>query len=111
MGYSDVEMVPPFVWLGTGNINVDPKFRSPTAGNLRLISTSPCLDSADYSKLPFDDLDVDGNGITYEILPIDLDVGNRLVDLSVTDTGVGSTTGPFACPLCTYLDMGAYERP
>jgi hypothetical protein len=97
--FSDVEG-----WTGgSGNINSDPLFTNLAGGNLSLASNSPCLDAADDGALLNDDLDLDGDTVTAEILPLDFLLQARLVDQSgVTDSGTG-TYG--------YLDMGAYERP
>ena len=43
--------------LLVGNLFSDPRFISAAAGNFRLQSTSPCLDQADESLAPADDLD------------------------------------------------------
>ena len=111
--YSDIEGGTIF---GAGMISVDPLFANHTGGSLhlRLSGTiaSPCLDAADYSRLPADDLDVDGDGNFGEPLPLDVAGLARLTGQpNVNDTGVGSTTGAYACSTCTYLDMGAFERP
>jgi hypothetical protein len=96
--YSDVE----YGWIGTNNLQANPSFVNYSGGNFALSGTSPCLDAADYSQLPGDTLDLDGDGNTSEILPLDLLLQARCVD----QFGVGNSgTGTF-----TYLDMGAYER-
>lgn len=93
---------------GSGNINSDPLFTNHGIGRLTLASNSPCLDAADYSQVPLDTLDVDGDGNTGEVLPVDFGFNARLADQgSITDTGAGG----HGCSSCTYLDMGAYERP
>ena len=108
--YSDVYLG----WSGVTNIDVNPEFADHDLGRLNLLLTptaSPCLDRADYSKLPADTLDLDGDGNVAEPIPLDADSATRLLDqLSINDLGVGSTSGPYACPSCTYLDMGALER-
>ena len=99
ISFSDVEGGLP---LGTidsgGNIDADPLFVDAAgpdsiAGteddNLRLQSDSPCIDAADSTPLPAENIgfDIDGN--------------LRFVNLIlISDTG----TGPYP-----YLDMGAYE--
>jgi hypothetical protein len=63
---------------------------------------SPCIDAADNAALPADRTDLDDDGDTSELLPIDLAGGPRFVDdLLTPDTGEG--TPPI-------VDMGAYER-
>jgi hypothetical protein len=72
-------------WLGTGNINLDPKFADSDG---RLSAGSPCIDAGNNSAVPI--------GIT-----TDLDGNPRFVDILATpDTGLG--TPPI-------VDMGAYE--
>jgi serine protease len=86
---------------GEGNIDADPMFVDPGAGDFRLASGSPCIDAADNAALPADDFDLDGDGDTDELIPFDLDGHPRLVDDPETqDTGHGEP------PL---VDMGAYE--
>lgn len=105
--YSDIEGG----WVGGfGNVSGDPLFSDHNAGflTLQLNPVSPCLDAADYSRLPTDNLDVDGDGDLGEIMPLDLARALRLVQqASVPDTGHGDQNHPSY----TYLDMGAYERP
>lgn len=71
-------------------------------GNYRLMAgASPCIDAANNASVPADILDVDGDGVTTEQTPLDLDGRPRFVDdPGVADTGLG------AAPI---VDMGAYE--
>lgn len=62
---------------------------------------SPCIDAGNNVTVPSDVLDLDGDGVTTEQTPLDLDGGPRFVD----DPGVADTGGG-AAPL---VDMGAYE--
>jgi predicted outer membrane repeat protein len=73
---------------GVGNININPKFVDPENGDLRLKSSSPCIDAAKNNYLPNNiDTDIDGNP--------------RFTDAPATpDTGFG--TPPI-------VDMGAHE--
>jgi hypothetical protein len=102
-------------WGGTGNIDADPQFvRNPDPGDgdwttpgdndygdLRLRLTSPAIDAGDNIALPLDPFDLDGDGNTAELLPLDLDGYPRCVDIpDVPDTGVGPA------PI---VDMGACE--
>lgn len=78
-------------WNGPGgwNIDADPLFIDPAAGDYRLAQGSPCIDAADNDALPLDSItDLDG-------LPRFVD------DQTAQNTGQGE--GPLA-------DMGAYER-
>ena len=77
-------------YAGTGNINADPRFVAPNAGDYRLQQGSPSVDTASLANLTFDYWDLDNDGIYAEALPVDLDGTARL-------QGLG-------------LDMGAYER-
>ncbi len=86
VSYSDVEGG----WPGTGNIDADPLFVDPAAGNFRLAPGSPCIDAGDNTAVP--------GGIT-----TDLDGNPRFIDDPDTpDTGNGDP------PI---VDMGAYESP
>ncbi len=80
---------------GEGNINVNPLCVDPSVGNLRLLPSSPCIDTGDNDAVPADEQDLDEDGDTSELLPIDLDGAPRFVD----GDGDGSIT----------VDMGAYE--
>jgi hypothetical protein len=92
---------------GTMNASIDPQFRNHgLAGGLTLQAGSYCIDAADYSRVPADTYDIDGNGNTGEKLPFDFLYQRRLVDRVETDTGHTDST-----PGHTYLDMGAYEKP
>jgi predicted outer membrane repeat protein len=101
--YSDVQLG----WTGTTNIISDPLFVSfDPLFNLRLSANSLCLDHADYTRLPLDSLDVDGDGSTSEVMPIDEDGAARLYD----DGPPGGQGNPACPPGPCILDMGAYER-
>ncbi len=69
--------------------------------NLRLKSNSPMINAGSVGLLINDFFDVNGNGVTGEQLPIDLD-GNprRVVAAAVAPTGSGPAP---------YVDRGAYE--
>jgi hypothetical protein len=104
-------VVPGVIVLPGGTIYTsDPQFVSPLgvdglAGtlddNFRLLPTSPYIDRGDNTLLPSDLTDVDRDGITNEIIPIDLDGNPRRFDVStVVDSGVGPA------PI---VDLGAFE--
>ncbi len=85
---------------GGNNKDVDPLFVTPidftmtppptTAGNLRLLPTSPAINMGNNAAVPADTKDVDDDGNVMEPTP-DLDLNDRIVGASV--------------------DMGAFEFP
>ncbi len=119
VGYSDVMGGQAGVYVhygilnwGAGNLALDPKFVDPDgpdndpttfADNVyRLQTSSPCLDAGDNTAVPLDSVDVDGDGITNELDPLDLNSKPRFKDLPYApDVGNGSP------PL---VDLGCYER-
>jgi hypothetical protein len=104
VSYSDVAGGADDVYVGTaseliwgqGNIDADPKFVDPGAGNLRLLGCSPCWDAGNNDALPSDEVDLDGDENTAEPIPIDLDGKRRTMDAEGDQTET--------------VDMGAYER-
>ena len=93
-----------------GNVNTDPRFVDPvgpdgTIGtgdeDLRLQHGSPAVDAGANGNVPHDLADVDGDGDTAELLPLDSADSPRLVDVPTTpDTGLG---------IPPIVDIGAYE--
>ncbi|UYV11263.1 MAG: right-handed parallel beta-helix repeat-containing protein [Phycisphaera sp.] len=82
---------------GEGNIDAEPAY----ADGLRLASGSPGVDAGAVALIPGDAFDLDGDGVFFEPLPLDLDGGPRQADDPATpDTGAGPAPIP---------DMGAYE--
>jgi len=63
--------------------------------DLHLLVGSPAIDAGDNNALPADTLDLDEDGNTLDVLPIDLDGHERIYD--------GDSDGP------AIVDMGAYE--
>jgi hypothetical protein len=53
VGYSDIE----YGWPGTGNLDVDPRFSDPAAGDYRLSVASPVKDKGTATGAPDHDLD------------------------------------------------------
>jgi len=85
-------------WPGPGNIDEDPDFVSPGVrgiegqwfeGDYRLNPSSLLIDAGDQTQRPPDQVDLDGDGNTAELLPIDLDGSARVQSVEI--------------------DMGAYE--
>jgi parallel beta-helix repeat protein len=89
--YSDVQGG----WWGTGNLNTNPQFVDPAAGDFHLQPDSACVDAGGNASVPADIVDVDGDGNTAEPIPLDLDGNARMVD--------GDNDGN------AVVDMGAYE--
>lgn len=76
---------------GTGVLSVSPRFASVRQKDLTLRFDSPAVDAGSLAWLPQDALDVDGDGLLAELLPLDLLGTTRVL-------GAG-------------IDMGAFERP
>jgi hypothetical protein len=86
-----------------GNIDADPLFADPGAGDLTLSAGSPAIDAGINSAVPADALDLDEDGDAAERIPIDRAGGARFADDPDTpDTG---------CGVPVIVDMGAYEFP
>jgi len=103
-GWDDIENLQgssdSIIW-GPGNIDADPLFLDTENGDYRLAAGSPCIDAASNCALPNDWADLDGDGDTNELLPLDLEGEGRFFDDPNTlDTGGG---------LAPIVDMGAYE--
>jgi Leucine-rich repeat (LRR) protein len=68
--------------IGTG----DPLFTNILTGDLTITDGSSAQDFGSVILLPFDDLDIDGDHVTVEILPLDL-AGNPRVSNAQVDAG------------------------
>ena len=77
-------------YAGVSNIDSDPLFFNPAAGNFRIPRMSPCRDTGNTSLLLMDILDVDGNMNDTEQLPIDIYDGTRVVS-GIVDIGADET--------------------
>ena len=100
VSFSDIE----HGFGGPNNIDLDPLFADAdgadnTFGTLdddvSLQSASPCIDTASNGAPPADAVDLDGDGDTVELIPLDLVLNPRVVD------GNGDAN--------SIVDMGCYE--
>jgi hypothetical protein len=73
--------------VGSNNISSDPEFADMSAGNLRLLGSSPCVDTGEVTYVASDTEDVDSDSDVLEAAP-ELDLNDRI---------------------CVIVDMGAYE--
>ena len=125
VSYSDIEdgEIVGFGLDMGGNIDADPNFIDPgywdangtpedltddiwINGDYHLSASSPCIDSGSNCEADIDKVDLDGDGITNEPVPLDMDGYPRFTDDPNTpDLGVY-----FASELAI-VDMGAYEYP
>lgn len=60
--------------------NIDTNIYFVGNGNFNLQPISPAINAGLNSSLPMDDYDLDGDGITNELLPLDLNGNRRVVD-------------------------------
>lgn len=101
----------PAAYPGFGNLGANPLFADPDGadgvlGNLdddlHLLSGSPAIDSGITAAIGGDAADLDGDGVSGEYLPQDLDGLPRVADdPGVRDAGCGDGTA---------VDRGAFER-
>ncbi len=92
---------------GTQNLNADPLFVNLGGQNLRLQTSSPCIDAGNSPAVPEDTADLDANSNTTEQTPYDLAGDARFFNDPFTpDIGVPiiDTDG-----FLKVVDMGAYE--
>ena len=97
---------------GMGNIDAEPLFVDSDGeddlvgtedDDLRLMPGSPCIDAGRNQSLVCDEFDLDGDGETFELTPLDRDGNPRFADdPKTTDPG---------CGVLYVVDMGAYEFP
>jgi hypothetical protein len=85
---------------GLGNMNANPKFIGAVGVNYRLHSDSPCIDAGSNWLVGTDVDDLDGDGSTAELVPVDFDGLPRLADAVAPDTGCGENA---------IIDLGAFE--
>ena len=93
---------------GSGNFGLDPQFQDPDGcdgildnadDDYRLGTTSPCRDAGDDYSLPTDVADQDGDGITLEVLPLDLD-GQPRHSGALVDMGAYESNGTYPTSFC-----------
>jgi hypothetical protein len=98
VAYSNVEDG----WPGDHNIDADPLFADAGSGDLRLQPGSPCIDAGHNWAVPTDTLDIDGDGHTSELVPLDLNGNPRFsADAVEFDPGCGAPA---------VVDMGPFEH-
>ncbi len=99
-GQSSILFELPGTYGYSNNIDADPLFVD--THDYRIGAGSPCIDAANYAFLPADLGDLDSDGNTIELTPLDIDLEQRAIDdPGVADTGTG------AIP---WMDLGADER-
>jgi hypothetical protein len=86
---------------GPGNIDADPLFVDPGESDYHLAAGSPCIDAGCNWAVPPDVSDLDDDGDTDEITPLDLDGEGRFFD--------DPDTPDAGCGWPPIVDMGAYE--
>ena len=105
--YSNVQVNPPAVHAGTGNLNTNPMFVNSALRNLTLTSNSPMCDAGSDDLIPLDVLDMDDNPAT-SIAPYDRRLFVRQIqNPMVPDTGLDTSSGGGVPNAIT--DIGAYE--
>jgi hypothetical protein len=101
-GLSGIDVTHGVALGGNVILDQDPLFVNASIGDYRLGAGSVCIDAGDNLLLEEDDMDIDGDNNTNEIVPLDL-IGNprQVDDPSAPNTGSGQN--PIA-------DMGGLER-
>jgi hypothetical protein len=94
--YSNVQGGAP----GPGNKNATPLFVGAIVGNYALLANSPCIDAGHNWGLPEDASDMDSDGNTNELIPLDFEGNPR-----ITDNIAIANCEEFAA----VVDMGAFE--
>lgn len=85
---------------GIGNMNANPKFIGALGVNYRLQPDSPCIDAGNNWLVGTDVGDLDGDGSTAELVPLDFDGLPRLADAVAPDAGCGADA---------IIDLGPFE--
>ena len=108
--YSDIQGG----YAGEGNLSANPRFADADGidddpatwddNDFRLLAGSPCIDAGDNNSISGDVFDLDRDGDTEELLPIDLgDMPRFQEDAGMVDVG---NVGMSGLPV---VDIGAYE--
>ncbi len=90
-------------WSGDGgnNLDADPLFTDPVNDNFTLLPGSPAIDAGHNWEVLADTADIDSDGNTSELTPLDLPGNPRFAA-----DEVGFDPG---CGIPVVVDMGAYE--
>ncbi|MHC5029005.1 MAG: right-handed parallel beta-helix repeat-containing protein, partial [Planctomycetota bacterium] len=97
VAYSDIQGG----YAGPGNWNSDPMFFDPGNDDCRLMSGSICIDAGHNWAVPQDVSDLDADGVTNELLPVDL-AGDSRFNADELDFDPG-------CGIPVVVDLGAFE--
>ncbi len=86
---------------GVGNINANPLFAGALGGNYHLLPNSPCIDAGRNMSVPQDEIDLDTDANTAELIPLDFDGNPRFSNnIGAADAGCGNGV---------IVDMGPFE--
>jgi hypothetical protein len=106
--YSDVQGG----WPGQGNLNTNPLFVDPNAGNLRLLPNSPCIDAGNNAAIlpyvPYVTTDLDGKP---RIVGGTVDMGAYEFYMLCVDDDAPSDPGPGDPQISDPLEIGSEAHP
>lgn len=114
---------PPFI-SGSGNSAADPMFVDldgannvvgDTDDNVRLSPGSPAINAGDASLRPADTLDLDSDGNTVELVPVDRDGAERVqcdfIDMGAYESADGAGNVQITCPPTATVECGGNTNP
>ncbi len=103
--YSDVQGG----WPGQSNLNANPLFVDPNAGNLRLLPNSPCIDAGNNAAiLPYVTTDLDGKP---RIVGGTVDMGAYEFYMLCVDDDAPADPGPGDQQISDPLEIGSEAHP